>query len=386
MEYAIQIQFAIKVTMKAISVTEDTYKQLAFFPEKGTNTRLPDPSNTRWPDSKRGYPAFLIRSGIFSARSNRNNNLPDNGNLAGKNETLNLTVDSVSKTFSRDYSVCEGNYTLDLTMFDFRVLLELLEIAKRSDEKETLEVSPNQVFKGLGWNSVGGSAYSDLEASLERLATTHFKVKDDSTGTIDTLPLIESIDTGSMIIGQASDLYTFKIQHKGNRYRKYEFTVGPLLQALINYAPLARINPKVMDRIGRSKVKQWLYTFYSTHGGNGERILEYKISTLLNTCGVLKDIDNRVYQYSQDTGLTRTQIQSHKKRLIREKAYSLLKIVSDLSTLGIFKTISFEDSTLLNSLKKPLQACTRRKLRVIRYVNKVEELLFSDQPPISEMV
>lgn len=351
---------------------------MSFFPENG--------KNTRWPDSTRGFPTFLITSGVFSACNNLDQPLTEDGIDVTAQKSLTLSVDSESKVFTRDYSVLDGNYTSCLSMLDFRVLLELLEVAKRSNEREVLKISPQTIFKALGWEKVGGSAYSDLEKSLERLASTHFKVTDVATGKVNIYPLIESIDTGTTYISQTGDLYSFKLEYEGSRYREYEFTVGPLLQALTNYCSLARINPNVMSRIGRSKMKQWIYCFYCCHGGNGSQILEYKCETLLETNGAIKEIDLRLKKLSETRKLTRAEVRSHRKRLIREKIYCLVKNITDIAKLNIFKRISLSESESLNQSKKPRVACGSRKLRVSRFLNSIEQAIFSDNTSTSEVI
>ncbi len=367
-------------------------KAQIIYPEAHLEDLMPESgANSRWPNAMRGFPAFLIQSGVFGAQR-ESDHLVDQttGNVqtVPSPSLLKLTKDNEQRSVRRDLSVREGNYTGPLSMRTFRVLLEIIELAKRSKISEDLYFSPKLAFTNLGLSKSGGTSYEAIEHELVKLTETHFLV-DNPNGGISSLPLIEQLDTGRIEIKNFEGVAHTR-NHDSNRFGKYRFQVGPLLQLLLNYAPLARVQPKILCDIGRSSLQSWVYCFYATHGGDGNLVFDIKIETLLKRSGVEFDLKVRTQKYLEqatDGHFDRRAQQSYFAKCLREKIYHFCRIIKSLSKLKIFHTISATASNVLRSTKanlnsskrgtSPLIACSQRLIRVLRFNSDDEVKLWA---------
>ena len=187
-----------------------------------------------------------------------------------------------------------------------------------------------------------GTGYVDIEKELIELVTAQFEISSNSA-----LPnlssLISYLDTGKVSINSDQGEVT-RTNYSSRRFSKWKFCIGPVLELLLNQTPLARVNPNILESIGRSPLKLWLYSFYSTHGGDGNLIFKYSIKKLLDVSGIKQSIEWRTKNkglLESDSDMRSLQNKYFSKAL-REQVYRLRKAISWLSRLRIFQNIQIE--------------------------------------------
>lgn len=322
-----------------------------------------------WPESMRGYPTALIQARFFSAEwSNKNDEITSNSVKISSETPEGQEI----ITISRHYSECISHFNGPLRMRSFRVLLELLNESKRTGFNDVVEISPVKLLKAAGIKP-SGSAYSDIEQELIELTTAQFEMISNS-GSLELSSLISFIDTGKVSVDSCGGEITRK-DFSGRRFSKWRFCIGRVLEGLLNFTPLARINPNIVKSIGRSPLKLWLYSFYATHGGDGHLIFDYSIKRLLDVSGISESIEWRkslkgLSESESDQRRTQNQYLS---KALREQIYRLRKAVSWLFRLRIFRTFDIshpQNESLPVSSPGIL-------IRASRFVSEFEEQLWS---------
>lgn len=338
-------------------------------PSQMDNAELITDGKKIWPESMRGYPTALIQARFFSAEWSSSNEDFDSNSVQ---ITSNTPEGQSVTTVSRDITCDPQHFNGPLRMRSFRILLELLNESKRTGFNDIVEISPMKLLKAAGIKP-SGTGYADIEKELIELVTAQFEISPNSA-----LPCLSSLisfmDTGKVSIKSDQGEVT-RTNYDSRRFSKWKFCIGPVLELLLNQTPLARVNPNILESIGRSPLKLWLYSFYSTHGGDGNLIFKYSIKKLLDVSGINQSIQWR----TANKGLLESEsdmrsIQNkYFSKALREQVYRLRKAISWLSRLRIFQHIQVEE----NKTEELPVSSQSVLVYVSRFISDFEEKLWS---------
>lgn len=299
-----------------------------------------------WPESMRGFPAMLVQAGIFTADSSNKNDLISPKSISVTSKTVESTVsEHISRYQPLDTQMPVFNGAL--RMRTFRVLLELFNEAKRSNLNDAIEISPQKLISALGVTT-SGTVYSDIEQCIYELTFSQFVINSECGSNETTSSKLSSFitffDSGKTVfINENGSAKVINLSCR--RFSRWTFKLGYLSDVLLNNTPLARISPLIWREIGRSPLKLWLYSFYSTHGGDAKNIFDYRIGTLLETAGIKNSIEWLKQQKADDQDIsTRRTIQNqYFRKALREYVYRVKSAVNWLSKFGIFEQFKVTD-------------------------------------------